>query len=176
MLTLPETLPALTLYQPWASMIALGLKQHETRSYEPPRTLNLGGLLAIHAGKVDMREDLMQDEDFDFNLVHTELQARGFPAGLLCDMPLGAMLCVARLKAYAPTAIVERRVGPVEIALGDYSPGRWAWELQVVHTFDPPIRCRGYQRVWTWDRVAQDRPEVQPPLVDDDGGNPFDDA
>ena len=37
----------LSLWQPWASMIAVGLKRHETRSWET----SYRGLLAIHAAK-----------------------------------------------------------------------------------------------------------------------------
>ena len=42
---------ALTLYQPWASLIAVGAKTIETRGYRPPSTLKLGERFAIHAGK-----------------------------------------------------------------------------------------------------------------------------
>ena len=41
---------ALTLHQPWASLIADGRKTIETRSWPPPRTL-VGERIAIHAGR-----------------------------------------------------------------------------------------------------------------------------
>ena len=41
-------LKALTIIEPWASLIVLGAKQYETRSW-PPRD-NWRGLMAIHAG------------------------------------------------------------------------------------------------------------------------------
>lgn len=40
---------AITLHQPWASLIALGVKTIETRSWKPPAAL-LGERLLIHAG------------------------------------------------------------------------------------------------------------------------------
>lgn len=40
---------AITLYQPWASLIALGVKNIETRSWPPPKTL-IGERLLIHVG------------------------------------------------------------------------------------------------------------------------------
>lgn len=39
---------AITLHQPWATLIALGFKTFETRSWA---TLAVGDPLAIHAGK-----------------------------------------------------------------------------------------------------------------------------
>lgn len=41
---------AITLYQPWASLIALGVKTIETRSWPAPGSL-IGERIAIHAGK-----------------------------------------------------------------------------------------------------------------------------
>ena len=39
---------ATTLWQPWASLIAIGAKYYETRDYPPPAKL-LGQRIAIHA-------------------------------------------------------------------------------------------------------------------------------
>jgi hypothetical protein len=44
-----ESIPAITLWQPWATLVARGLKVHETRSWWPPAWL-VGKRLAIHAG------------------------------------------------------------------------------------------------------------------------------
>ena len=41
---------AITLHQPWASLIALGIKTVETRSWPAPARL-VGRTIAIHAGK-----------------------------------------------------------------------------------------------------------------------------
>lgn len=42
---------ALTLHQPWASLIAVGAKKIETRDWRPPVTIRPGTRFAIHAGK-----------------------------------------------------------------------------------------------------------------------------
>lgn len=42
--------PAITVYQPWASLIAYGFKEFETRHWQPPQKY-IGELIAIHAGK-----------------------------------------------------------------------------------------------------------------------------
>src|SRR5262245_34476504 len=41
---------AISLWQPWASLIAIGTKTMETRDWAPPREY-LGGRIAIHAAK-----------------------------------------------------------------------------------------------------------------------------
>ena len=39
---------------------------------------------------------------------------------------------------------------PVELdGLGDYSEGRWVWELSNVEPLSEPIPARGYQGLWT---------------------------
>lgn len=43
------TIPALTVWQPWASLVAVGANRYETRSWPAPQTLQPGDLLAIHA-------------------------------------------------------------------------------------------------------------------------------
>ncbi|MDP3703221.1 MAG: hypothetical protein Q8R78_02410 [Candidatus Omnitrophota bacterium] len=35
-----------------------------------------------------------------------------------------------------------------ERAFGDYSPGRWAWELKNPRRLAAPIPCRGRQGMW----------------------------
>ena len=46
---------AITLHQPWASLIALGVKTVETRSWPAPARL-MGQTIAIHAGKRVVRK------------------------------------------------------------------------------------------------------------------------
>lgn len=47
-----DRLNAITLHQPWATLIAIGAKTIETRSWPAPRHL-LGTRIAIHAGRTD---------------------------------------------------------------------------------------------------------------------------
>jgi hypothetical protein len=39
-------------------------------------------------------------------------------------------------------------VSPAELALGDYSPGRFGWFLADVKKLPSPIPCRGGQRIF----------------------------
>jgi hypothetical protein len=43
-----------------------------------------------------------------------------------------------------------------EWAFGDYSPGRFAWELRNVRRLPEPILARGALSLWTFDHPALD--------------------
>ena len=38
-----------------------------------------------------------------------------------------------------------------EMLFGDWTPGRYAWELANVRLLPKPIRAKGAQRLWNWD-------------------------
>ena len=131
---------ALTLHQPWATLVALGHKTYETRSWP---TKHRGPLL-IHAGKGPASSELKA-------ICHrVEEAARevgwldGFPPG---SLPRGAIVAAAELTDVMPTESVD--VDSKERALGNFDPGRWAWQLQCVNLVPVPAPCRGYQQLWT---------------------------
>jgi hypothetical protein len=127
---------ALSLTQPWASLVALGHKRVETRSW-PTR---YRGLLAIHASKgfPGWAQDFAAEERA--------------PGRVPARLPLGAVLCVVQLCSVVPTEEAEGRVSGLERHLGDYSPGRYAWMLRLVEVFDEPVPARGSLGLWDWDR------------------------
>jgi len=126
----------LSLTQPWASLIAIGVKKIETRSW---RT-HYRGPLAIHASK-----GFRWPEDWE--LVP-------FPAP--DALPRGAILAVATLRTvqwtghnavYPPDWL--RTVDDIERAFGDFSEKRYGWFLEDVHELAEPIPCRGARGLWT---------------------------
>lgn len=145
---------ALTLTQPWATLIALGAKTIETRSWATAYR----GPLAIHAAKglgpvggVNGLDELIcsypfWDPLYDAGVARTE------------DLPLGAIVAVCNLIACYPTCgdgcyrdpdrrVVVRVLGQ-ERAFGDYSPGRFAWLLAGIRALPEPIPCRGALGLW----------------------------
>ncbi|MEA4895901.1 MAG: ASCH domain-containing protein [Oscillospiraceae bacterium] len=67
------TVKALTLHQPWASLLALGLK-HETRSW----ATSYRGPIAIHAAAQPTRKDLFAIEEPDVLFsIYAALQNNG---------------------------------------------------------------------------------------------------
>ncbi len=127
---------ALTLTQPWATLVAEGRKAIETRSW---RT-HYRGPMAIHAAK-------------GIPPIAREF-ARKFTAHRAELLPRGAVLCYIDLVACVPTENVVRGLSADERCFGDYGPGRWAW------VFDPaslrvlpePIPARGALGLWEWEQ------------------------
>ncbi len=132
-----KTIKALTLHQPWTSLIAARLKVYETRSWATPYR----GLLAIHAGKTTGVLDL--------EAVLTPAERAKLPGVL----PSGAMVCLTHLvdvvKSETITADPEFQSSR-ESRLGNFAPGRYGWKLEIVKVFDPPIPARGAQGLWNW--------------------------
>jgi hypothetical protein len=103
---------AISLWQPWASLIACGAKPYETRHWAPPKEL-IGQPVAIHAAKKIDKEaalfaqDLMygQHQPGGFELADKlDATMKGVPDemmgifGQTC-MPVGCVVCIARLDA-----------------------------------------------------------------------------
>jgi hypothetical protein len=145
-----EPMKALSLHQPWASFIAIGIKPFETRSWPPPRWM-INKRLAIQASKKPVGANVEWAQEHG-----------------IVDIPLGAVVCTAALiGAYhcgAPIAqgllritdyyglapSVERGLYLATDHFGNYAEGRWAWHLTDIERFDPPIPARGMQGIWEW--------------------------
>ncbi|QWU14903.1 ASCH domain-containing protein [Paenibacillus sophorae] len=147
----------ITILQPWATLIALGEKKFETRSW---KTKNRGQL-AIHAGK-KIDKEICQREPFK-----SVLAKHGYTAD---NLPTGSVVAVCRLKEcyrvtrpYGENGLISlegthqlRTWGDYlsnEQLFGDYSDGRFAWELADVQRLPEPIPAKGRQGLWNWDGV-----------------------
>lgn len=134
---------AITLHQPWATLIALGLKHYETRSW--PTTYR--GNLAIHAGKTVIFDRQAMP------LVAAALAAHGIHDAK--QLPLGGVVCICKLKNVYHTEAVRPYLSADELAFGDFSDGRAAWDLEIVTVFSQPIRASGKQGLWDWAHHEQ---------------------
>jgi hypothetical protein len=152
---------AITLTQPWASLVAIGEKKIETRSW---RT-NYRGPLAIHAAKgfpyeakVVCFEEPFQSILLDHGFIKRDIT---FPGNL--RFPFGAILGTCELFDVVKTdswvwfgkAIrgwenrgVFWTLDNQEIAFGDYSRGRFAWLLYDLQMFPEPILAKGSLGLW----------------------------
>ena len=124
---------ALTLYQPWASLIAIGAKQFETRSWPAPRTA-IGDVVAIHAGHKEDRSFRWEDDEV-LSILGSE------------DLPKGAIVATGRLIKVLPTWSAQ--VSSQERHLGDYSTGRYAWRFAEVVQLTSPMPAKGHLGLWT---------------------------
>lgn len=103
---------AISLWQPWASLIACGAKPYETRSWAPPREL-IGQSIAIHAAKKIDKEAALFAEDLKygqhlpggFELADKlEASMSRCPDALYGSFgqavfPIGCVVCIAHLAA-----------------------------------------------------------------------------
>ena len=141
---------ALTLTQPWATLVAIGAKRIETRSW----STNYRGPLAIHAAKSFpkwARE--FTTEPVCYNAVRLDLKTGGYP--------LGMVIATCRLVDCLPTEAYRCMPGvfeeyheldtPQEQAFGDYSPNRFAWVLEGIVALPEPIPAKGALGLWEWD-------------------------
>lgn len=133
---------AISLWQPWASAIALGLKRNETRKWSTDHR----GALAIHAALKDTGliraafSELMKDPEFA-----EAFDAVGYRT--FDDLPRGRVVATVSLDEVVPTGVMLEcsQVEPLEYRLGDYSPERFAWRLSNVRRVDPAYIVTGRQ-------------------------------
>lgn len=133
---------AYTAYQPWAYATVAGLKPHETRS----RRTNIRGRVAVHAGKASLKR---ATKGLSCDGFWKLLWAVGGKTDL--DLPLGAVVGTVEIVDCVPVEDVVDGLMERERALGDYSPGRWAWVLKNPVMFDKPVPARGKQGWWNWE-------------------------
>lgn len=135
---------AISLWQPWASLVSLGIKKIETRSW---RT-NYRGPLAIHASKRFWREDRQVARDYP--AFAEALNDAGFK---VADLPLGCVIAVCEIVDCVPTESMSFDLGRAykEKPFGDYSPGRFAWILDNVRPLKEPIPAKGALGLWEWE-------------------------
>lgn len=154
------------MHQPWASLVPLGFKPVETRSW--PTAYR--GPLAIHAGK---HCDLGDLGEF---AVERDNPRGSEPAFLLRGpiawpyrLPLGAVVATCNLVACIRTeritwvpdggiagglpwgigedcAVIVESVRPY----GDFSPGRFALLLDGIERLFVPVPARGLPGLWDW--------------------------
>ncbi len=140
---------ALTLTQPWATLVAIGAKRIETRSW----STSYRGPLAIHAAKGFPRE---AKELCGSPLFHEALYAAGYDIGLRSwdILPRGAVIATCRLVDCQRTDLFSREgygsafaLSKQEYAFGDYSEGRWAWTLAKIEPITP-FQVKGALGLW----------------------------
>lgn len=147
---------ALTLHQPWASLVALGAKKVETRSW---RT-NYRGPLAIHAAKALPKSWAPFRSGYFLDALEHECGITEYGALDLDELPVGAVLCVVnlvdvvRMEIDVPPydyGLPGYSTTPQEHAFGEYGPGRYGWVFDLDEQpmlLDPPIEWKGRQGLW----------------------------
>ncbi len=140
---------AITLWQPWATLVAIGAKKYETRSW----AISYRGPLAIHAAKAGPHEivRIARKEPFRQTLAEA-----GYPS--FSSLPRGGIIalctlidCISTERFLEGVTYLEPALGFLESAFGDFSARRWVWVLKEVNKLGKPIPCAGHQGLWDWD-------------------------
>lgn len=142
---------ALSLTQPWASLVAWGGKRIETRSW----STSYRGPLAIHAAKgwpVQARR-LITVAPFHDEAIRAGYGSSPAPGVWPDPYPLGAIVATCHLiDCWRTTDVRLKDITPRERAFGDYGRGRFALILAQVEALPTPIPASGALGLWEWAR------------------------
>lgn len=127
----------LSLIEPYATLIKIGKKKIETRSFKT----NYRGELYIHASSTKIpkeyknkKEVMNLVKDTDLNFGHIILKCN------LVD-------CV-----YIDEEFLDKiRKDKLEYLVGDYKLGRYAWILEDIEVLDKPIFAKGKLGIWNYE-------------------------
>lgn len=144
---------ALTIWQPWASLLACGAKQFETRSW----ATSYRGPIAIHAAKKDVSDVLR------ILPAPLALKMKKAVGAEWKELPTGAVIATAELVnvwsiAYHPGTYIPQLgdylVPGKERDFGDWTLGRYAWEFSDMKLITP-VPAKGKQGLWNWEGGQQ---------------------
>lgn len=154
---------AITIWQPWATAIALEIKHNETRSW----ATNYRGPIAIHAAAkndaalrglwMDVCSEMSKaGHDYFIRQVHNKgpyyIEYRDKNREVICNLDFGAVVAIANLVECIPiTPEYYATLSEEERALGDYTFGRFAWVIEDVVMLHDSIPFKGQQGIWNID-------------------------
>lgn len=145
-------IPALSLWQPWASLIATGAKTIETRGW---RTDYRGPLLICSSNykPKELLQNLLGQRLFQGALAPLvgkplDLSGEGeWPGVGIRHLDFGAAVAVVDLVACHPTSrIIMSEIGAD--LFGDFENGRYGWFLMNPRRVHPSFPIKGRQRLF----------------------------
>lgn len=126
----------LSLTEPYATLIKLGKKKIETRSFKT----NYRGELYIHASSTKIPKEWKNNKEL-MNLVKDSVLNFGYSI-LKCKL----VDCV-----YMDEEFLDKiKKDKLEYLVGDYKPGRYAWILDDIEVLDKPIFAKGKLGIWNY--------------------------
>lgn len=121
---------AISLWQPWATLLVRGIKKIETRHWD---TKYRGGLI-VHASQTRK----------GFREFSTEV-LKHWSHELNIEFPLGAYVGIVNLYDTQSTEDIEVD----ERLYGNFEAGRFGWLCQNFREFTEPFPAKGQQGFWT---------------------------
>ena len=127
----------LSLTEPYATLIKLGKKTIETRSFKT----NYRGELYIHASSTKIPKEWKNNEEL-MNLVKDS------------DLSFGYIICKCNLVdcIYMDEEFLNKiKKDKLEFICGDYRVGRYAWILEDIKVLDKPLFAEGKLGLWNYE-------------------------
>lgn len=156
---------ALTIWQPWASLIIAGAKPYEFRGWRAPASL-IGRRIVIHAAAKPVDRDEVSMLHFALSYLHADRAIaraaaesclhRDEALPVLDDALRGALPMASGIG----TAILGEPRNGFDIA-AEFGVDRandsirdehasWGWPLTDIEAWPEPIPMRGRQGLWNW--------------------------
>lgn len=143
---------AISIHQPYATLIAIGQKLHETRHW--PTTYQ--GPIAIHATKnlasikliIRMLYEMPNDQlALALKDAFGTANARG-TIEKLQSLPTGVIVCTARITGCWHAESLKPSFK--DRMFGEWGYGCFAWRMEDVKPLPRPIPATGKQGFWDW--------------------------
>lgn len=136
---------AISLWEPWASLVVLGLKKIETRHWDTPYR----GPLLIHAAQRKNIAELVQL--FQMDSFRDAFASKGINGvnDFIDQNTFGKLLGVVDLNGTKRTDFINVEQLGIEHDFGNYAAGRFGWFLDNPVKFDTAIPYRGSQGFFT---------------------------
>lgn len=161
-----EPYPTITVWQPWATLIAEEAKQFEFRGWSSPPAL-WGRRIAIHAGARPVRRQEVQELLLKLRsprAAETAVDpAIAVPILEQClvapgCLPLSSVLCTATLGRPLRNAALAAALGATFVNDSDRAAhSNWGWPLRDIRRLEPPQPAKGAQGFWNWTPAAEGR-------------------
>lgn len=128
----------LSITEPYATLIANGVKKIETRSWKT----NYRGKIYIHASSTKIHRNTLNNSEL-MSLVDLNCLNYGF---IICSCTLKD--CVSIDDDFINSVKKNKN----EFVSGFYSNGRYAWILDDIKVLDKPIKAKGHLGIWNYER------------------------
>lgn len=123
---------ALTIKEPWATLIISGYKKYEFRSWKT----NYRGKILIHTSQV-LEKD-MAERFKEYNLNYN------------CGYIIGEAEIVDCILVDKEFNENLRKINPLVYAISNHVE-KFAWKLENIKKYDEPIPCKGKLGLWNYE-------------------------
>lgn len=131
---------ALSIKEPFASLVSVGIKKIETRSWKT----NYRGEIYIHAS---LSKTNSSDKNRFDKLV--SLLPENY------ELKYGNIICKCNLKDcvyMSEDYVLEMQNNTIEYLCGRYEVGRYAWILEDIEILAKPILAKGKLGIWNFEK------------------------